>query len=149
MGVGSQTEVQTMKTITASYWLPLQVREPKHDTKKYTGYAGRDHEPVEELMSGVTEDLEDVLGNVAGAHYVNEKVTSAECNACTFHIQVVITGVVAGDADADDNAYQHWPREICEWVKVRADEEKHPEVYGYDLNPVMEGPQFQTYNTEW
>lgn len=138
-----------MRTATASYWIPIQVREPPEPHGRYTGFQGKKYKPLDEFMSQVIEDMTHIYGNIAGMYYIVEKITDGEFDSCHFHLQVTITGVVAGDADADDYIDEKWPMDLEEWFTERWDEQTSNDLLGYDLNPMLQGPTTTFHNGTW
>lgn len=147
------TEDYHMKSITTSYWIPLQVGFRVPQVERKLGMSGTQIPYVENFMSKVINSMTYKYGNIAGAYYViegydyhPEDAVSSEVTNTTLHIEVVFTSIVAGGAHAEDMATDALPTDLADTFREEWDNE-HPEpLSGYDLNPIREGPNLNVDN---
>ena len=113
----------------------------------YEGFNGQRVNPVDSFMEDVIDYMTDIYGNIAAMYYVVERVDNHdEDDTATFHLQVVVSSVVAGDAHADDTLHDQIPSDLAETVKQVWELNDYDKIRGWDLNPIQDGPDLNVHN---
>lgn len=136
-----------MKTVTASYWIPVTVGCTVGNPDTYTGFNGKRYPPLHKYMEKVIDSMTHKYGNIAAMYYVVESYTLHEDDTnTTLHTEVVVSCVVAGGAHAEDTIFDDIPLDLADTFMELWDERESDLLVGYDLNPCKAGPDLNEDN---
>lgn len=135
-----------MKSATATYWMPVTVRQIEHKPSRYEGFGESTPNEIDEWFTQGLENFTHIYGTVVDAYYmVGEVITNEEGNY-DFMLNIVVTGLVDGPFELRENIYDYWPKDIVEQLKVISKDFSFNNIIEWDYNPVLNNPEWEKYN---
>ena len=144
-----------MKSGTAAYWLPMEVRSSELDGQpnKHTGYAGKQlqsakGEGVQYFLDTALSSFSDLYGCVVDTHFIIENIEKSK-NGDTYdaHASIVVTGMVDGETHFAECIENAWPIDLSDQLHTYYTEKDVDYIVSFDTNPMQNGrPQWSQYN---
>jgi len=135
-----------MKSATATYWMPVTVRQIEHKPSRYEGFGENTPDEINNWFSKGLEYFTDIYGTVIDAYYMVGEVRTNKQGNYDFLLNIVVTGLVDSEVDFEDNILDHWPKDIVEQLKVINEDFSFNNIIGWDYNPVLNNPEWEKYN---